>query len=155
MKIVIVKEFKTKVGLKGFIVAHPSGHLNGYVEAPESLKNAPYHEIHHEVDVHGGITFGADVLPVDDYENSPIVFGFDTNHLGDRPDPDRAVKYGCLDPKNPKDKSFYDSVKGSLGIFDGTVKDEEYVKEEIEKLAKQIKEISGKWKDEDSLKWDT
>jgi len=118
------------------IVRHPhSGHLCGYVGVPETH---PYFKKGYDeigVEVHGGLTFANLCAPHGKEEESvchvPLPgrsdqvwwLGFDCAHAGD---------------KSPIDKKYgfdYSHVYQTYKTID-------YVKEEIEKLALQLKKIS-------------
>ena len=95
-------------GFEWVVAYNRFGYRCGYVRIfnihPWYGKN--YHEI--EVDVHGGLTFGK----FD--KNRDYWLGFDCNHYGDSPDP-----------------SLSSAFKFFLG---GTIKDQEYVEHECQKL---------------------
>lgn len=109
-------QFTTKVGYTGIIRITNLGTLCGYVVLPQ---DHPFFEKNlcnfadtslFELEVHGGVTF-ADYLDKDSY-----AIGFDCAHADDY------------------------TPKLGVGLFPQTWKDETFVRDEIEHLAKQLKE---------------
>ena len=104
------------------------GHRCGYVGVPRSH---PLYENEHSyidgIDVHGGLSYsgGGPEYPIPN-PNDLWWFGFDCCHVGDRPDP------ALLGPERARREAELCADKY------GTVKTEEYVVAECEKLAKQL-----------------
>lgn len=122
-----VHEWTTEAGLKARLVFTRCEHFCGYVGVPKehafhgvgpAYSNDDYLESEvSRLEVHGGITFAQDYCPPNYDENTGLWWlGFDCNHSGD-------LRWSEKENLNPDYCSF---------------KDESYVMNECEKLARQI-----------------
>lgn len=112
------------VGLKCLVIrANHLGHLNGYVGM--NGIDSTLDSLEAKIDVHGGVTFFQPISNLPDmlsahFKDCTHVVGFDTAHYSD------LVPY------------FFS--KG-MQVGDGTYRDMEYVKEQTEKMAEQLKNL--------------
>jgi hypothetical protein len=128
MKFKVVDKWETKAGLTAYMVATSMGTFNGYVAVPKDNKNYKVDYMDLDVEVHGGVTF-SDYELYELIEDGDWLFGFDCLHSGDGRNPKLVEKYDLK-----MDNFFFD-----IPDYPGdTWKDEKYVKEECEKLAKQL-----------------
>ena len=113
----IKKEWKTKAGYKAYVLYVNESHNCGYVviEKEHSLFQLDYDKIP-DIDVHGGITYAGVLSEMN--EKTEWTFGFDAAHLGDK------TTYSDY----PED------------IF----RDTNYMANECESLAKQLKKLESK-----------
>ena len=150
----IEKEWTTKSGLKAYVSMTTFGTRNGYVEytLKEPLTSYCYSinfdEVHlwtpelikkqkliNDIEVHGGITFNG-TLKYDEIPN-PVV-GFDCNHAWDAPDWEAADKlYG----NDIEYRKFRDSGVSSYVLSDAIVRTLDYVVDQCESLATQLKAL--------------
>jgi hypothetical protein len=109
-----------RAGLYCVIIRQPQGHLCGYVGVPLDHKyySCKYEESP-QIEVHGGITYSKNTLKGRDDEL--WWFGFDCAHAFD------------LAPNDPPER---------FGSLECLYRDFEYVKSEVESMAKQLKEMS-------------
>ena len=54
------------------------------------------HYDEYDIDCHGGLTYGAEPLPVDYGQKEKNYIGFDCGHYGDGNDFELALKYGLI-----------------------------------------------------------
>ncbi len=115
------------------------GQLNGYVAIEEAhpCYNKDFEGI--KVSVHGGLTYGADSLPIfiekDVFEKPLYWLGFDTAHY-------RDVFPFELRVKDIRTGEHVSALEGLSSFDDSTYKDFEYVKEEVISLADQLSKLS-------------
>lgn len=126
-------EFRTTSGLPGLIVrSWTSGSLCGYVAVPPGhpAYEQPYGDV--EVDVHGGLTYGAHCMVDGPICHTPQAgepddvywLGFDTAHADDR---------------SPGMEARYRKMGIRPGLFgDVSYRDLAYVRAEVESLAGQL-----------------
>jgi hypothetical protein len=119
-KVKIEKQWTTAAGYEDEFLAMPMGHRCGYVTVPDGHPCAgkDYDEL--DVEVHGGLTFGAGAK-----------FGFDCAHF-----------YDAKDPELMSDE--YRKIYERWPRFDegGTVRTLEFCVAECERLAAQLKELA-------------
>ena len=130
MKFKVIDKWTTTTGLTAYLVATFRGTINGYVAVP---KTNPYYKINYmdlDMDVHENLTFSKNKL-LNLIEDEDWLFGFSCDHLSDGRRKDFAEKHG-LDTN---------SCSYNIKNYGGDWRDENYVKKECEKLAKQLKEI--------------
>jgi len=151
VKIKVIKEWNTKAGLKAVAVLNLRGFINGYVESPKILNLMSYDEIenkyqktfNHPLLVHGGLTFSN--KPYWKKDNNSYWYGFDTAHNGDGYNFELVEKE--LQPFNENEKKLIVSLKETYSNFsEGEFKDLEYVVDNCEGLASQLKELENKVK---------
>lgn len=78
------KTWVTAVGLRAAAVRHDQlGHWCGYVAVPQIYKDCgnDYNDL--DIDVHGGLTYGRDCLPMAPPDGVNYWYGFDCSHAGD------------------------------------------------------------------------
>lgn len=122
-------EWKSEAGFPAFIVRNHLGALCGYVGVP------PEHSAHGKgywsdvpVSVHGGLTYAGECqgrichVPAPGETDDVWWFGFDCAHYGDTVPGMLRFEFG-----NPPVTYYY--------------KDVDYVRSEVESLAKQLKEV--------------
>lgn len=111
-------------GYKCFIWRNRSGSLCGYVGVPEShpLHGKGYDSVAHHMNirVHGGLTFAGPL------KDGSWYFGFDCAHAGD-------VMPGTIALLKSLDS------KSTLECFGDTYKDISFVREEVRRLARQLR----------------
>ena len=139
MSSVIKKDWTTKAGYRALVIYVNGSHNCGYVVLPEShpAYKFPYYEFSwdnegedkevssiqiavNDIYVHGGLTFASNTIADENLQNS-WVFGFDAAHLGDAT-----------------------NMLGEYGDPDDTFKDIDYMADECETLADQLKLIKEK-----------
>lgn len=159
----IIKDWITAAGLRSICIVNDSGYINGYVEVNKSsiLAGSPYYfytddivnsnfeEIKlfkqdiNNIYVHGGITFAEygdkNWLPTDNYW-----FGFDTSHSGDLPNLNYVFNY-LKESDNEILSKTINIALSNIYNSDYTFKDLEYVSQECESLAEQLRSIQIKY----------
>ena len=132
-------EWRSEKGTPLLMVRAPLGHWCGYVGVD---KSHPFHGIHYNdmhFDCHGGLTYTEEcqgpVCHVAKEGESDDVWwiGFDCAHAGD-------VSPGLSAPPMPYSLT---SRRDFSSIHDGTYRDKDYVKEQVEHLCKQIEEAAN------------
>jgi hypothetical protein len=124
-------------GYKCTIWRHPThGQLNGYVAIPKGHKMWGKGEDFFGVEVHGGLTYASE-----DKETGEWVFGFDTNHAYDF-----APKMVALLFKYSSDAEAEQELENH-----GKYRDWAYVKNEVHSLARQLKMLDMKGKDDEKV----
>jgi hypothetical protein len=117
-------EWQTEAGFAGALRRVPwSGHLCGYIGVPAGHLWHGRSSSSIDADVHGGLTFATLGSDTKDLIPSELWWiGFDCAHSGD---------------SSPLDEAQYQSMSG------GAYRDVEYVRYEVERLAKQAAEFDG------------
>jgi hypothetical protein len=130
----------TESGYRAMVLFNETGHRCGYVEIPRS--HPCFEKEHSDVDVnvHGGLTFSAysNVLPYASPEGF-WVLGFDCIHYGDANDLEAYERYSNMGyvPKTQEGIShIFDMI-----FSDGVVRTLDFVVDECESLANQLKEM--------------
>jgi len=143
----VLKQWTTKAGLEAKAVLVQIGNINGYVAVDE---NSVYFKLPHyddsdgisdaqkiinNIKVHGGLSYSGNMNMAD---NNTLrwCFGFDTTHWEDNFNKEMVIEHLC---ENQKDIDFvnkYMSISMNYGIF----RDLDYIVNQCEKLAKQLKE---------------
>lgn len=146
--------YEAEVGIfgaiEGIIPTPCKSHRNGYVYVPLSHpfsnKKSEFDDEICDLDVHGGITFLGKTYPSDKrFKNQMSVFGFDAAHYNDARMEDPIEKIINIYPDHPFVKEFKElnKINKSLDDFlppNREVRSLEYMMEECEKLASQLKE---------------
>jgi hypothetical protein len=129
MKFKLLSTWETEAGLKAYTAITYLGTINGYVIVPTDSKyyDADYLYVE-DIDVHGGLSYSG-FGPLNLIPNEYYALGFDCAHADDGRNFDFAREHGIEIP------IYSSSIFGTENW-----KDEEFVKNECEKLAKQIKD---------------
>ncbi len=155
----VMKEWTTKVGYEAKLMVSTRGTINGYVRVPDdhkaygmdyyvwdikledykdwtSEKVATQKKVN-EIEVHGSLTYARKNWPMEN--NNNWIFGFDTAHSGDSGNLALAIEhFGDSDEKVIKLTEAYKIWT----VWPGDVhRDETYVTEQCESLAKQLYDI--------------
>jgi len=139
----IEHKWTTKAGLDAIVYATDDGFRCGYVEVPKSnslYKQNNCSDIVNILIVHGGVSFSGyfSEFKKQKNENFPLTgwwIGFDCDHYGDKSDSSITTNWEY--------HYFLSEFQES-----GTIKTKEYVIEECEQLAEQIREYDcfiDKW----------
>ncbi len=149
----VLKKWTTEAGLVAMTIVQERGHINGYVKADHLDGHSGYEfsinfdELEswtperiarqkqlNEICVHGGITLAGKMK-----DKTGWWFGFDTAHSGDKGNIGFAYKQLSDD-----DETFEEATKSmylGMDFKDDVWRTPEYVEEQCESLAKQLKEI--------------
>ena len=154
----VIKEWTTKAGLKASCVINQRGVINGYVAVDKhseyyklnyNVYSVGFEDLHlwldpykraaqgklNNIDVHYGLTYsreGSKYTNLDGW-----VFGFDTAHSGDAFNLYEAFKHLSEDGDNFEE--FYERNNYMSQYPGDTYKDLDFVINECEKLAKQLR----------------
>lgn len=137
----IEKEFEYK-GYNCIITFDALGIRCGYVALTPKHKyfETPYWEI--PVSCHGGLTWGEHHIPDRMEDKSIYYIGFDCGHCFDKPDFNLALKCFPASAKFIKGRQeFYSKLRRN---FKGTIKDQEYVEQELKCLVDQLRKRRNK-----------
>jgi hypothetical protein len=143
----VLKQWTTKAGLEAKAVLVQIGNINGYVAVNENSayfklphynndnKVSDAQEIINNIKVHGGLTYSGNMNMAD---NSTLkwCFGFDTAHWGDAFNKEMTIEHLC---ENQNDIDLINKYM-SIPMHDGVFRDLDYVENQCEKLAEQLKE---------------
>jgi|GEM_PF-1290062 len=143
----VLKQWTTKAGLEAKAVLVQIGNINGYVAVDENSVyfKLPHYddsdeisdaqEIINNIKVHGGLTYSGN-LTMSDNNTLKWSFGFDTAHWGDKFNKEMTIEHLC---ENQKDIDLINEHM-SISMHDGVFRDLDYIIDQCEKLAEQLKE---------------
>jgi hypothetical protein len=135
----ILKQWKTKAGLEAVAILFYQGYISGYVKIPKELENKTDHFFEENIDCHGGVPFIG--TPEGIQEGQWI--GFDTTYFDD------GINFNIVEKElvplmNKKELQKYQEFKRYNDYYksDDGWKDLDYVVNECEKIAEQLKKLN-------------